>query len=181
MSLATDIGAAGIGGTIAGGLTSAFGSFLQGESQKAYYDYQAGVARMNAIIAKQNAEYAVNVGEIQTQQEGLRGGQQMGRILAAQGASGLDVNSGSAKQVRESQVGLTRTSETSIRSTAAKTAYNYEVEGAGFTAQAGADIAAGKTSMTAGMIGAASSILGAATSVSSEWLRGQQLGLWSPA
>ncbi len=89
-----------------------------------------------------------------------------------QGASGLDVGSGSAKQVRQDQQQLTRTSETSIRSTAAKTAFNYEVEGAGFTAQAGADSAAGKNAMTAGMIGAASSILGSASSVSSEWLKG---------
>ena len=178
MSVNADIGAAGIGATIGGGISSVFGDLLGGTAQKQYYDYQAGVAQMNAQIMQQNAEYAINVGEIQAQQQGLAAGQQMGKIVAGQAASGLDVNSGSNKQVQQSQIGIERTSATAIRSTAAKTAYNYGVEGAAFSAQAGADIAAGKNAMTAGMIGAESSILGSATSVSGEWLKGQQIGLW---
>ena len=39
MSLATDIGAGGIGATIGGGITSAFGDLLGGTAQKQYYDY----------------------------------------------------------------------------------------------------------------------------------------------
>lgn len=178
MSLNTDIGAAGIGATIGGGLSSAIGSLMGGTAQQQYYDYQAGVARMNAAIAEQNANYAINIGEIQAQQSGLAGAQQMGRIVAGQAASGLDVNSGSNKQVQQSQLGITRTNETSIRSTAAKTAFNYQVEGAQFSAQSTADIQAGKNAETAGMIGAESSIIGAASSVSSEWLKGTQVGLF---
>ncbi len=178
MSFTTELGALGIGSTIGGGLSSAIGSLMGGTAQQQYYDYQAGVARMNAQIAEQNASYAINVGEAQAQQEGLAGGQRMGKIIAGQAASGLDVNTGSNKQVQQSQVGLERLSQVGIRSTAAKTAYNYEVEAAGLSAQAAADVQAGKNAKTAGMIGAVSSILGSATSVSSEWLKGQQLNLW---
>jgi hypothetical protein len=178
MSVATDIGAAGIGATIGGGVSSAIGSFMGGAAQQQYYNYQAGVAQFNAQIMQQNSEYAINVGEIQAQQSGLSSGQQMGKIVAGQAASGLDVNSGSNKAVQASQLGIERTSATAIRSTAAKTAYNYQVEGNAFSAQAGADIAAGKNSMEAGIIGGISSIVGSASSVSSEWLKGQSQGLW---
>jgi hypothetical protein len=47
-----------------------------------------------------------------------------------------------------------------------------------YTSQAQLDTLAGRNARTSGMIGAASSILGGASSVSSEWLRGQSLGLW---
>jgi len=178
MSLAADIGGFGIGATIAGGVTSAIGSLFGGSAQEQYYNYQAGIARLNSQIAQQNSTYAINVGEIQAQQEGLAGGQQMGRIVAGQAASGLDVNSGSNKQVQQSQVGIERTSTTAIRSNAAKVAYNYRVQGSEFTAEAAADVMAGKNAQTAGQIGAISSILGSATSVSSQWLKGQNVNLW---
>jgi hypothetical protein len=179
MSFTADIGAAGIGSTIGAGITGAFGAFLGGEAQQQYYNYQAGVAQFNAQIAQQNAQYEINLGEIQAQQAGLQQGQQMGRIIAGQGASGLDVNSGSAKQVQQSQIGLNRTAQTSIRSSAAKQAYNYEVEGAQFSAQAVADTQAGKNARTAGMLGVTTSLLGAASSVSSEWLKSSTLNLFS--
>lgn len=168
---------AGIGTTLLGGLTSAFGDILGGQSQQEMYDYQAGIARLNAQIAYQNATYASNVGEIQAMQAGLQGGQQLGKIKAAQSASGLDVNTGSNKAIQVSQAQVIGQNTAAIRSNAAKTAYNYEVQGVGFEAQASLDTLAGQNARTAGVIGAFSSIVGAASSVSSEWLRGSQLGL----
>lgn len=172
------LGEVGIGSTLIGGITSAVSGFVQGEAQKQMYDYQAGIARLNAQIAQQNSDYTLNVGEAQAQRAGLAGGQRMGEIRAAQGASGLDVNSGSAKQVQTSQKQLTQTDVASIRSTAAKTAYNYRVQATGLTAQANLDTVAGQNARTAGMLNAGSSLISTATSVSNEWLRGSQLGLW---
>ena len=175
----TLMGGVGMGVTFLGGITSAIGAFVQGQAQQEMYNYQAGVARLNAQIADQNATYTRQVGELQAAQAGLAGAQRMGQIRAAQGASGLDVNTGSAKQVQQSQGQITSMDMTAIRSNAAKTAYNYEVEGTQYIAQANLDTVAGKNARTSGMINAYSSILGSASSVSSEWLRGQSLGLWN--
>lgn len=172
------LGDVGMGTTFLGGLTSAIGAFVGGESQQQMFNYQAGVAKLNAQIANQNANYAEQVGELQATQAGIKGGQVSGQIKAAQSASGLDVNSGSAKAVQTSQAQLNRVDQTTIMSNAAKTAYNYRVEGVQYGAQAQLDTLAGKNARTAGMIGAGASLIGAASSVSSEWLRGQSLGLW---
>lgn len=178
MADATNIGYLQMGTTFLGSLTSAFGAFMGGEAQQQMYDYQAGVAKLNAQIAEQNATYARNVGEMQAMQVGLEGGQRMGQIRAAQGASGLDVNTGSAKQVQTSQAQITGTEVAAVRSNAAKTAYNYQVEGVQYQTQAQLDTLAGQNARTAGMVGAMSSIVGGASSVANEWLRGQQLGMW---
>ena len=171
-------GEAGMFGTALGGIGKAIGDISGGESTKAMYDYQAGVANLNAQIARQNEEYAIQTGEHQAVQAGLQGAATSGQIKAAQGASGLDVNSGSAKDVQASQTLINRTNMANIRSNAAKTAYNYENEAVGFNAQAGLDTLAGQSAQTASYISAASSIIGGASSVASQWQKGSQVGLF---
>lgn len=177
----SQIAGIGMGNTALGGIQGAIGSLMQGQDQAAMYNYQAGVARTNSIISYQNATYASQVGEQQALQSGMAGAQRYGQIRAVQGSHGLDVNTGSAKDVASSQQLINRMDQTTIRSNAAKTAYNYEVQSTQFTAQAGLDTLAAKNAQTAGLIGASSSILGASSAVSSEWLRGAQLGLWGGA
>jgi hypothetical protein len=173
-----NIAEAGMGTTLLGGGLGAIGSFMGGLAQQQMYDYQAGVAMMNAQISQQNATYALNVGEIQAANAGLAAGQRLGQIKAAHSASGLDVNTGSAAQVRASQKEVSGMDVAAIRSNAAKTAYNYQVQGVQYAAQAQLDTFAGQNARSAGLINAGSSIIGAASSVSNEWLRGQSLGLW---
>lgn len=173
------LGDVSMGTTFLGGLVGAFSAFMGGEAQQQMYNYQAGVAKLNAQIAQQNATYAIKVGELQAMQTGLQGAQRLGQIKASEAASGLDVNTGSARDVQTSQRKVLGQDVAAIRSNAAKTAYNYEVEGVQYSSQAELDTLAGKNARTAGMIGAASSILGSASSVGQEWMRGQQLGLWN--
>lgn len=174
----TQIAEAGIGANAAGGVLGAIGSEQSGEAQQGMYNYQAGVAQLNATIAKQNADYAINSGEQQAQSYGLQAGNRQGQIVASQSSSGLDVNSGSNKQVQESQKMVTNLDLTQIRSNANKTAYDFENQAVGFESQATLDTMAGKNAAEAGTIGAFSSILGSASSVSSKWLQGNQLGLF---
>lgn len=177
MSNAT-IGYAGLGTTFLGGLTSAIGDIFGGMSERQMYNYQSGVARLNQQIAQQNSSYALRVGDIQAMEAGMRGAQTYGAIVASQASHGLDVRSGSPGQVQASQRYISSLDQTAIRSNAAKLAYNYSVEATQAGAQAQIDTAAGRNAMAAGLIQADSSILGAATSVSSQWLRGQQVGIW---
>lgn len=173
------IGAVGIGASAAGGIFQAVGASKQGQAQQQMYDYQASVATLRANIDKQNAEYATQQGEQQAQQYGMQAGQRQGAIVAAQGASGLNVNAGSNKQVQTSQQTVTALDLDTIRSNAAKTAYNFNTQAVYDTAQSGIDVMAGENAAKAGNINAASSLLSSAGSVSSQWMRASQLGMFS--
>lgn len=178
MSNPSQIAGIGMANTALGGVEGAIGQFQSGQAQSEMYKYQAGVAQFDKVIADQNAAYAEQIGEQEAQRYGMQAGQRFGQIKAAQASHGLDINTGSAKDVQDSQKLVTRMDLTQIRSQAAKTAYNYEVQGAGYTAQAGLDTASAANARRAGLVGASSSILGASSAVSSEWLKGAQAGLW---
>lgn len=173
------IGAIGIGASAAGGIFQAFGASKQGQAQQQMYDYQAAIATMRSNVDKQNAEYATQQGEQQAQQYGMQAGQRQGQIVAAEGASGLNVNAGSAKQVQTSQATVTALDLDTIRSNAAKTAYNFNTQAVYDKAQAGVDVMAGADAARAGSINAGASLLSSAGSVSSQWMRASQLGMFS--
>jgi hypothetical protein len=177
--MAAPMALVGLGSAAAGGITSAFGAFAGGQSQAAFYNYQAGVAKTNATIAQQNANYAVYAGEVRAQQSGMKTAAEIGTTKAMQGAGGLDVSSGSNVDVRTSELEVGQENQALIRSNAAKTAFGYEVEESQFTAQAGADLAAGRQAKTAGDIGAIGSLIGGAGSVASKWSDSQRAGVFS--
>ena len=171
------MGYSGMGTTFLGSLTSAFGDLTQGQAEQKMYDYQAGVARMNAQIAEQNATTASNTGEFNAMLSGLRGAAAMGTMKSVQASHGLDIRSGSAKQVQQSQSTFNQLNQSAIRSDAAKTAFNFRNQAAADTAQAGADVVAGENARTASVIKAETSMIGGASSVSQQWLQGQKMGI----
>jgi hypothetical protein len=163
-----------IGTSAAGGLTGALSSIMGGDSQSAMYGYKAGIAKQNAQIAKQNADYARKVGEVEAQRQGMETRFTVGKQKVAQAASGLDVDSGSAVDVRESTGDIGRQDQAVTRANAARKAYGFEVEAAEKEAEATMMEYAGKSSKKAGLLGAASSLLGGASSVSGKWLQYKQ-------
>jgi hypothetical protein len=179
MGLSGAMGAVGIGASIAGGITSASGAKQLGAAQQQMYQYQAGVAQINAQTAQQNADYARDQGSAQAAQVGLKAGQQMGQTIAAQASSGLDINSGSAVQVRAGQKIITGMDEAQVVSNAARTAYNFDVQSVQYQNQATLDILAGNNAVTAASINAESSILGTVSSVASKWSSGSSVGMFS--
>ena len=172
------VGAAGLASTIFGGIQQAQGAAQMGAAQQGMYEYQAGLADINAKIALQNADYARDFGEAQAQSYGMAASQRAGQIKVAQASSGLDVNSGSAAQVQASQRITTGIDLNTIRSNAAKTAYDYDVSATAQTDQAQLYRMAGTNAKAAASINVESSILGTASSVSTKWLQGSQLGLF---
>lgn len=176
--MAQAMGIIGIGASLAGGIMSAQGAEKSGQAQQQMFNYQAQVAMINSQIDKQNADYARNYGEQQSVIEGMKASQQAGAIKAAQGASNIDVNSGSAVEVQESQRKITSLDLTQIRSNAAKTAYDFDVKSVMDTNQATLDVMAGQNAKMTGDINATASILGTVSSVSSKWIQGSQAGLW---
>lgn len=116
------------------------------------------VADNNAKIAGQNAEYSAEAGEEQAAITSRKGAAEAGQLKASQGASGVDVNSGSSvdTQVGERETNLLDT--LTVRNNAALATYGYKTQQANFKAQAGQD-------REAGIIDAASTLLGGASSI----------------
>jgi hypothetical protein len=167
-----------MGATAVGAGVGAFGSWYGGQASKNMYQYQSAVSQINKQISDQNAKYAIAAGETRAQESGMKTRAEIGTTRAIQGASGLDVNRGSAVEVRASEADIGTQSAAVIRSNAAREAYGYKVQGFQYGAQSKIDIMAGKNAAFAGNIGAVSSILGGASSVSSKWLQGSQAGMF---
>jgi len=176
--MAEAIGIIGIGASLAGGIMGAEGAKQSAAGQQQMYNYQAGVARVNSQIDLQNADYARNMGETQSMQYGMKSREQQGQIKVAQAASNLDVNSGSAVDVQESQRKIAGMDTAQIRSNAAKTAYDFDVKSTMDLNQSTLDIMGGENAKTAGDIKAMESIIGGIGSVSSKWMTGNTAGMW---
>ena len=177
--MAAGFGAVGLGATLAGGVLSAYGAQQQGTATQQMYNYRAQVSRINADINRQNAEWARTKGETEAMQYGAKAAQQRGQIKVAQAASGLDVNSGSARDVQASQERIKDMDLETIRANAAKVAYDYDTKAVMDENQASLDVMAGDNARKAGNINALGSIIGTVSSVSSKWQQGKMIGLWS--
>ena len=160
--------------SVLGGVVGAAGSLESGAAQSAAATYQAQLAASNEKIAQQNATQAEATGSAQVEQEGIKTKAEVGAIKAAQAASNIDVNSGSALDVRSSAAALGQLDALTIRSNAEKTAYGYETQASQFAGQESLEQATAQQAQLAGGIGAFSSILGAASGVSNQYSRWAQ-------
>lgn len=153
-----------LGSTLLGGGISAMG-------QMASANYQSQVAQNNATIAQRNADYAINAGNVQAEQQDMKTKAMIGEQIAGQGANGLDVNSGSNLNVRQSQAELGRLDTLNILQKAQLKSSSLEADAMNFRAQ-------GQLAESRGAFGAAGSILGTAASVSDKWMTYQQRGIY---
>lgn len=175
-----------IAGTVIGGITSAIGAIQQGSAQAASAKYQAQVARNNQIVAEQNARYAVAAGESRAQSRDFKNRAVIGAITAAQGASGLSLDSPASREIRESSEQLGRLDTATIMQDAMLTARSQETQASNFGAQAGLYDLTAANARTASYGSAFSSLLSGASSFSDKWLRYQSpspslgYGSWSP-
>lgn len=148
--------------TIASAAVTAYGAYEQGQATKAADKYQAQVAANNAQIADQNAKMATQKGEIQAQQQGLKNRAEMGAIISSMAANDVDVNTGSAGNVRSSADLIGMSDVNQIRQNAAIENYGYRSQKMSYQAQNALDTASGNQAEKAGDIGAITSLLGGA-------------------
>jgi len=123
------------------------------------------VARNNAMIARQNAVWTEQSGVAKETAQGMKTAATVGGIKASQGASGIDVNTGSAATVRQAAAKLGALDALTIRSNTAREAYGYEVAATSDTAQAGLLEMEAKQAKTAGDVDALGTFLTGASSV----------------
>lgn len=149
---------ASLGSALVGGI----GAITSGNASAASSRYNAQIAEENATIAKQNATWAGEAGAEQAGQASQKTRAEVGAIKAAQAANNVDVNSGSALDVRSTAAELGQLSAINIRSNAARSAYGYQTKAASEESQSQLDTFSGEQSSLAGEVGAGSTILGGA-------------------
>lgn len=158
----------GIAG-IAGAGISAAGAIHQGEAQAAEARYASQVAANNATIAAQNASYALRAGSEATFQTGLRQRAKAGDIRANLAAGGLDVNTGSAAEVRRSQAELGEQAELTTAGNAGLTAYGYRSQQSGFQAESQLKAAEAPMDVTGGFLSGTGTLLSNVGTLPLKW------------
>ena len=170
------IGSLTSGLSILGGGLQAISSITQGNAASENAQFQSEIAKQNQKIGNMNAQQATQVGEAQTEQQQQKTRATVGAIQAAQGASGIDVNSGSAVDVRSSASELGELDALTIRSNAARTAYGFEVNAQNQGAEAELLQQESQQAQIGGDLGAGGSLLSGASSAGRNYLAWQSSG-----
>ena len=149
----------------AGAGVSAISAISGGMDTAKAASFQAQVSRNNQTIATQNANYTTAAGETQAYDQGLKERATAGAITSGIAAGGLNVNEGSAKDVRVSQTGIGEEDIEQVRQRAALLAYGYKVSATNAGAEAQLNQAAAGQDIEAGWLRGLGSILGGAANV----------------
>lgn len=148
-----------IGTVVSTGL-SVIGALQQGRAASASAKYNAGVAANNAEIAKRNASATMAAGDTEANMVQRKTRSTVGSLKTDQAASGIDVNSKSAVDVRSSASELGMLDALSVRSNAARRAYGYQTDAASYSAQSQLDRFEASNASTAGYLNAGATLLG---------------------
>lgn len=145
-------------GLAAAAVITAVGTLMSSQAAAGAADYNQKVADQNAAIAKQKAGWAGAEGEEKVGTAGIQAKSAAGQIKTAQAANNVDVNSGSALQVQQSQREATLLNTSNIRSNAARQAYGYETQSTQFQGQSSLYGAESSSATTSGYVNAAGSV-----------------------
>jgi len=173
------IAAASLVSGAASGIFGAFGAEKKADAEAAADNYKAAVAHNNAIIAERNAQAAREAGGVKGQINDLKTKSLIANQLVTQAASGIDVNTGTNVDVRNSTHDIGRLDTLTIIANAGKEAVGYLTQAANFTAEGQLDTMAAENAKEAGNINAISSLLGGASSVSDKYLSFTQKGVFA--
>ena len=149
-------GALTVGSSLIGGL----GSIASSRASAASAGYNAKIAAQNAQIATQNAAFTGAEGEQNVAAAGAKTRAEVGATLANEGASGVDVNSGSNVDVRESEAKIGMLNALNVRSQAARQAYGFQTQSVSDTAQSQLLRSQQKSDITGGYLTAGADVLG---------------------
>lgn len=155
--------------SVAGAGVGAMGASSAADAKSAQYQYQAQVASNNAIIAKRNADAAIESGGAQGQANDLKTKNLVGTQLVTEASNGLDVNSGTNVALRQSAHDLGHLDTLTILHNAAKNSAGFKAQGMNFMAESQLDTAAASNAQTAGQYAVATSLLGGASSFADKW------------
>ncbi len=159
----------GLVASVASAGVGAAGAISSADAQANAAKYNAEVAAQNEQVAKNNATQAAQAGEVQANTVQQKTRAEVGALKANEAASGVDVNTGSPVDVRSSAASLGELNAITVQSNAAKTAYGYQTQAAGFGNESTLDTTQAANDETAGEIGAGSTLLGGLSSGANNW------------
>jgi hypothetical protein len=138
------------------------GAIQQGNAAAGAATYNANVAAQNSqlLTTEANLTGAVGAQNVAASEQATRA--KIGATQANQGASGINVNSGSSVDVRKSEAEVGMYNALNIRSQAARQAYGYTTEAAHQMGESALQTSAAKSDKTAGLISAFGDVLGGA-------------------
>lgn len=111
------------------GISSIGTGYSQAQAFKATGRYQKSLADTNAAMTDLAGEQTLQAGDINASRKNLQTKARVGEELAQQGASGVDVGSGSAALVRSGTSLVGNIDELTIRNNAARAAFGYKIQG----------------------------------------------------
>lgn len=167
--MATVAALATVAVAVIGAGVSVYSAIEQGNANADMARYQAQVAANNQSIAEQNARLTAASGEAAVNREQLKTRAVVGALKAQEAAHGLDVNTGSAVDVRSSAAELGELNALTVRSNAAREAYGYETQSQNFADQSKLDVAQAGNAETSGYLKGASSLLSGVSSYGREF------------
>jgi len=155
---------------------SAYGAHQQGQAAKKAGAYNAQIAENNRVIAEQNAEYANRAGIAKAEQESLKGRVALGKIKAAQGASGVNIGSPSSTDVQEGAREANVLDVANVIQNAQLQAYGYKSQATNFQAQGQLAMLEGENAASAANTKALGTLLSGAGSVGGSYAKYQKVG-----
>lgn len=163
--------------TLIGAGAGALGAAQQGNAAAGAAQYQAAVARNNQRVAEWQARDAEDRGRVAEQNQRFKTSGVIGAQRAAAGASGVEVNTGSAADLTADTAALGELDALTIRSNAGREAWGHRVNADNYAANAEMLDVQAKEAKRAGTFGAITSILGGVSSVADKWLTFSQKGV----
>lgn len=146
-------------------LTKAGASTSSGAAAAAAAQYQAQVAANNKIVADESADKAVESGEVAADIQSKKGAALGGKIKASQAANGVDVNTGSAVDVRAGARMASKVDSETALNNAQWTGWGYRSQGVGYGAQSGLDTLEAGSDLAGGQAGATGALLAGGGSI----------------
>jgi hypothetical protein len=138
----------------------ATGAVTGGLASGAEASYKAQVAANNAKMAEQAQQYAATAASSQVENAGLKARAQFGEVRTGLAANNIDVNSGTAANVQESQRLIGAKEVSTVASNAARQVYGYGAEEQSDVAQAKLYGAEAPYDIASGFISAAGDVAG---------------------
>lgn len=144
-----------------------FGSYFGAQTQKENLKAQMAIARLNADLARMDAEFAMMKGEKDIANLTLKAGNLKGAQTARLAASGVDITTGSAAELLKSTDIMKDADVQTIKMNALRESWGYKMQAVNYTNQA--TIAGSAASGINPMLEGTTNLLGAAGKVASSW------------
>lgn len=175
---ATTLAYVAIGMSAIGAGVSAYGSYQQGQAQKAQADYQAKVNENNAKLANWQADDS----RVRGQEAEANQRRKAGMFLESQKTSlagqGFDIYDDTGQMVMNDTVTLGEIDAQTIRKNANREAFGYESQAANFMNQSSLSKAAGENAVTSSYINMGSTLFSGASSVAGKWTDYKDKGIF---